>query len=313
MKKLLSLLTIAAAVCVCAAEKCDIGGKFGNFPSPIWINGSTPALQELYGGKKFLVVYIWQPDQAALADFPRIVTVAEKYNKKVAFSGIAIGSADRIKRFPGANRLTFPMNIDPKGAIASRVTMPAKLPVALILDDKNTLLWSGATAAVPMILDECLSGKFDLKEEIRKNVFARAVNEAVKAQKFEEAYKLLNKEWKKSCDSLELLNAQITLLTRKLNRPNDAFALAHEAQQKNPRDHRFYEAEYRLLGNPAHAKRLPGFFARVKKAFAGQPGVLMAFAIAEMGRPAEDLDMKLVISLAETGWNSKGFKRYWWS
>lgn len=307
--KIRLLILLLAAVNILAAEKCDIGKKFTGIPSPEWLDGTARTLKDLRGGKKFTVLYIWQPGQAALADFPRISAAADKFKKDAAFAGIAVSSMERIKRFPGAVRLGFPVNVDSRGAIIKDVVLPNKLPAALVLDSNDTLLWSGASAALPMILQECLAGKFDLKEEIRKNEFARAVNTAVKEQKFQQAFELLNAEWKKSCDSLELLNAQVVLLSRKLNRANDAFALLHEAQRKNPGDHRFFEAEYKLLGNPAFAQYLPAFFARIKKAFAGNPGVLMAFAMAEMGRPPETLDMQRVLSLAELGWRSQGFKK----
>ena len=309
MRRFLLLLTVLTAWSVLAAPQCDIGGKLESLPSPKWLDGTVRTVKNIRGDKKFAVLYIWHPDQAALTDFPRITLVADKFKSQVAFAGIAVGSEERIKRFPGVSRLGFPVNIDSKNAIADLVVLPAKSPVALIVDSNNTLLWSGATAALPLILKECLDGKFDLKEEMRKNEFSRAVNTAVKEQKFEQAYQLLNAEWKKSYDSLELLNAQIILLTRKLNRADDAFALLHEAQQKNPGKHQFFEAEYRLLGLPEFAKRVPDFFDRVKKDFSGQPAVLMAFAVAEMGRPPEALNMPLIISLLDLGWNSKGFKK----
>lgn len=309
MRRLALFLTVLAACSVLAAEKCDIGGKLHSLPSPEWMDGTFRKVADIRGNKKFAVLYIWRPDQAALTDFPRITAVTEKFRKQVAFAGIAIAGKERIKRFPGALRLGFPINADNKNAIADAVALPSKSPVALVLDSQNTLLWSGATAALPMILQECLDGKFDLKEEIRKNQFTNAVNKAVREQKFAEAYQLLNGEWKKTCDSLELLNAQVLLLTRKLNRADDAFALLHEAQRKNPGKHLFFEAEYRLLGHPAHAKRVPDFFVRVKQSFRDQPGVLMAFAMAEMGRPAESLDLPLVLSLVEMGWRSKGFAK----
>ena len=237
MRRFLLLLTVFTAWSALAAPKCDIGGKLESLPSPKWLDGTVRTVKDIRSDKKFAVLYIWQPDQAALTDFPRITLIADKFKSQAAFAGIAIGSEERIKRFPGASRLGFPVNIDSKNAISDLVTLPAKSPVALILDSNNTLLWSGATAALPMILKECLDGKFDLKEEMRKNEFSRAVNTAVKEQKFEKAYQLLNAEWQKSYDSLELLNAQIILLARKLNRADDAFALLHEAPQKNPGKH----------------------------------------------------------------------------
>ena len=304
----LTVVLLTACVSLSAA-KVGIGGRMGNFPSPAWLDGKSRTLKEVAAGKKFTVIYLWAPDQAALSDFSIITGIAERYKDSVNFASIAFGQSDRLKKFPAAMRLGFPVNADPEQALLALVEIPeGRLPLALVLDESHTIFWCGKSVALPRVLNECLAGKFDLKEEIRKSQFSRAVNTAVKAGEFRHAAKLLKEEWNRTPDSYELLNALVVLYTRKLNAPAEAFNIIHEAQRKNPGKHRFYEAEYRLLGNPAHEKRLPDFFARVKKEFAAKPGVLMAFAIAEMGRPAEKLDMALVISLAELGWVSNGFK-----
>ena len=298
-----------AALTLTAAARVEIGGRVENLPSPKWLDGGKRDLAALSAGKKFTVIYLWTIAQGSLTDFPRIAAVVERYGSEVAFVGVGVGPEERVRAFPGAGRLGFPINVDPEGAALTEFGVAARtLPAALVLDGQRKLLWLGRSAGLPGTLDRCLAGKFDLQEEIRKDKFAKAVGEAVQAQEFERALKLLREEWEKDPASLELLNAQVALLTRKLKKPDEAFALVHAAQKKNPGKHRFFEAEYKLLASPDQDKKLPEFFARVRKEFADQPAVLMAFAAAEMGRPPEDLNLKTVLALADAGWRSKGFK-----
>lgn len=304
-----ALCMALAALTLTAAARVEIGGAVGELPSPKWLDGGTRNLATLTAGKKFAVIYLWTIGQTSLSDFPRIASVAERYGSDVAFVGVGIGAEERLRKFPGSERLGFPVNADPEGAALNEFGVTARmLPAALVLDGQRRLLWRGRSAGLPGTLDRCLAGKFDLKEEIRRDQFAAAVGEAIRAQDFERALKLLREEWEKDPASLELLNAQVALLTRKLKKTDEAFDLIHAAQKKNPGKHRFFEAEYKLLAPPEQEKRLPEFFARVRKEFADQPAVLMAFAAAEMGRPADDLNLKTVLALADAGWRSKGFQ-----
>ncbi|MCI5779800.1 MAG: hypothetical protein MR051_08330 [Lentisphaeria bacterium] len=297
------------ALALTAAAETEIGGRIAALPSPVWLDGQSRTLARMKGDRKFTVLYLWTPNQAALADFSRIAGIAEKFGKDAAFVGIAVGTEERLKRFPGAVRLGFPINVDSRGAMLETAGVAAeRLPLALVLNKENTLLWQGRSAALPGVLAQCLAGTFDLKEEIRKHRFSRAVNTAVREGKFADAADLLHGEWEKSPDSIELLEAQLALLVRKLNRMDDALKLVHEAQRKNPGRHRFFEAEYKLLNQPGREAGLPEFFTRVRKEFADQPGVLMAFAVAEMGRPVETLNPARVLELADAGWRSSGFK-----
>ncbi len=309
MKKLLLLFFSAAVVFNAAAAKIAIGSKINGIPSPNYLDGQTRNFKKLLD-KKYCVIYLWKPNQAALGDFARIAGVFDKFKTDVNFVGIGSGNADILKKFPGAVRLGFPMNSDPKGAALETWGLAdAILPLCLLLDKNGTLLWRGKTPALPGQLKKCLSGKFNLVEEIRLDKFSSAVNAEVKAGRFDEAYKLLYKEWSSKKEGTpELVAPMISLLTKKLNRYDDAFKLLHEAQKKSSRTLRWYEMEYRMLGEKRFASKEKEFFDRVRKVFANSPGVLMAFAIAETKRPLAELDMKNVLSLLETGWCSNGFK-----
>ena len=309
MKKSVILFLSAVLGVNVFAAKIEIGAKISTIPSPVFLDGKTRNFKEFLG-KKYCVVYLWKPNQAALGDFARISGVFEKFKKDADFVGIGFANADILKKFPGAVRLGFPMNSDHKSAaLEAWGLVDAALPMCLLLDKNGTLLWRGKSAALPAQLNRCLSGKFNLIEEIRLDKFSTAVNAEVKAGRFDAAYKLLYAEWSSQKNGVpELIPPMISLLTKKLNRSEEAFKLLHEAQNKNPGNLRWYEMEYRMLGDKKFASREAEFFARVKKVFAEKPGVLMAFAIAESKGPLAELDMKNVLSLLETGWRSTGFK-----
>lgn len=307
--RLLCCVLTAVVMSFAVNAGINIGEKIKAFPSPVWLDGQNRAMTDFLKDKKVSVLYFWRADQHSLSDFSRIAGVAEKFRSQVSFAGIAPGSAEKLKRFPGAMRLGFPSNADENGEILEKWGLKsARLPQVWVVDSNGTLLWKGRSFQLPGVLNQCLDGKFDLQNAIRKERFSQAVNGAVKAGEFEKAASMLHQEWLKNTSSAELLEAQVALLTRRLKRPEDAFKLLQLAQQKNPGSIRFYELEYKLLADPAQSKHLPGFFQRVLKEFAGKPAILMAFAAAEMSRPAEQLNMGRVLLLADTGWRSHSFE-----
>ena len=101
----------AMAVVFSVSAKINIGEKITSFPSPVWLDGKNRAMTDFLRSKKVSVLYFWQADQHSLSDFPRISVVAEKFREKVGFAGIARGSAEKLKRFPGSMRLGFPVYV----------------------------------------------------------------------------------------------------------------------------------------------------------------------------------------------------------
>ena len=271
MKKLF-VLFFAAAIFNVFAVKIAIGTKISGIPSPVFLDGKTRNFKEFLD-KKYCVIYLWKPNQAALGDFARIAGVCDRFKNDVDFVGIGIGNAGVLKKFPGAIRLGFPVNADHKGAVLENWGLgEAVLPLSLVLDKNGTLLWRGRTPALAGQLQKCLSGKFNLLEEIRLDKFSGAVNAEVKAGNFDAAYKLLYQEWNSKKEGVpELVAPMISLLTKKLNRYEEAFKLLHEAQKKAPGYLRWYEMEYRMLADKQFAAKEKEFFSRVKSVFANSP------------------------------------------
>lgn len=299
------LLTVLAALLPLSAGVISTGERLSHLPSPLFLDGSTRTLQEL-ADKDFTVLFLWEMNQAALVEFSRVANIAENNSKDVRFIGAGIGELSGLQRFPGALRLGFPVNAD-KGALKKLLLRQGDpMPLTVLLDKSGTILWRGSLRHLPAVLRRCRQGKFDLKEEIRVEIFENNVNAALKNNETEKALAIIAGEYQKHPEKFDLLKQQLTLL-KKLDRFSDALALLHQAQQREPENYRIFELEYLLIGEREKTDLLPDFFARLKKNFAGKPDVLIAFAAAECKLPPEKLDLRTAIDLAAAGWQSQAF------
>lgn len=280
------------------------GSCLSHLPSPLFIDGSTKTLKEL-ADKKFTVIHLWEMNQAALIEFSRVANIAAGNRDDVRFIGAGIGDAAKLQRFPGAARLGFPVNAD-KGALKAMLCRPEDtLPLTVLLDRSGTILWRGKLNNLPAVLTRCRQGKFDLKEEIRLEAFKNRVKTALADNDNEKALALLAAEYQKHPEKFSLLKQQLDLL-KKLNRISEALTLLHQAQAKFPANYRIFELEYILLGEK-NTGLLPDFFTRLKKNFAKNPEILIAFATAECQLPPDKLELKTVLDLAQAGWQSQAF------
>ena len=312
MKKLFIFLAVAIFWCSASgnskAAPLKTGDKLKQLPSPLYLDDSTRNFADFLGQKKLVILHIWEMDHATLSEFYPVSNLANRLKDEVQFVGIAFGEHEKLKKYPGAANLGFPVNSDHKGSAKELLIRPKdQLPLIVILDKDGTLLWRGPFKQAYPVIKNCLSGKFDLAEHIRVEEFAAAVNAAVSAGELEKAIEMIAAEYRKHPAKVDLLLAQISLL-KKLNRLPDAYKILHEAQKHSPQNHRIFEIEYQLIGNNGELERLPEFFERVKKSFAGKPDILIAFAVAECKLPPENLQLKYAFDLAETGWESQAFK-----
>ena len=305
MRKIFSALLIALSALSLCGGVLKTGTKVTALPSPLFVDGKTRMLGDFFG-KKFVVLYIFEMDKAALDEFYKVHDVVRRNRDTADFVGIGIGSVAQLKKFPGVLKLGFPVNAD-RGEVRKLFLRDReKLPLSVVLDKNGTLLWRGSLKALPKILKECGSGKFDLKERIRVEVFSDAVNDAISKEKFDLALSMLREEFKVHPEKMDLIRTQLAVL-KKLNRIDEAFALLHDAEKMRPGSFRLFEMEYMLIGECKKMDKLPEFFARLKKNFSGNPGVLLGFALSECSLPPEELELKYVLDLVETGWRSQAF------
>lgn len=287
------------------AEVLKTGSQVTKLPSLAFLD-DTPRKLDKFLGRKFIVLYLWETTPASLQEFAAAANVAAASREIADFIGIGIGKHDDLKNFPGALRLGFPMNSDNGEAKKLFLRPGDTLPLAVILDKDGILLWRGSLRNVQKILRECVSGKFNLAEQIRMENFTREVDLAIKNEDLTKATGMLREEYDKHPEKLNLLRRQIKLL-KQLNRRNEAFAELHKAQKKLPDQYRVFEMEYQLIAEENGTDKLPDFFSRLKENFSDNPAVLIAFAMAECKLPPDKLNLAFAVDLAETGWKNQQF------
>ena len=305
LKLILSFLILTLSADIYASA-LKTGSQIRQLPSKTFLDGVDKNLNEFLDDK-FVVLYLWEMNQASLQEFYLAANTFTQCKKQAEFIAVGMGEAEKLKRFPGAVRLGFPVNADAKGAAKKLFARNGDtLPLAVILDKNGTILWRGKIQLVPKVLKECSEGKFNLSEQIRVEEFSLAVSNAVKNEELDKALAMIKEEYKRYPGKTDLLNAQISLL-KKLDRDKDVPALLHEAQKIRPQDYRIFEIEYRFIGDSGQLDLLPEFFTRLKKNFAEKPNILIAFAIAECKLPPDKLNLEFACDLAAAGWEGQHF------
>lgn len=278
-------------------------------PAGVWTKGEPVSLAELRG-KKAVVFYFWTVDQRALDDIPRMAQTARQFaDKPVAFVGVGCDSLNKVKGFFRVKELDFPILADDRAAFTRRFMREGeRLPLAAVVDKEGRLVWRGNTAALPAVLAKVLDGKFDLKENIRREKFSFQVSAALRKNHYEEAVALIDTELKDHPANVELVSLKATILARALKEPKQALKAVDEALEHAPKNVAFHEIKMKLLhsvGDPAELKR---FYAGLCRTFADDPMLLQRFAAVEMGRPVADQQPELYCMLMTAARNSPNFK-----
>ena len=278
-------------------------------PSPIWKDGKLHRLSD-YKNKKVTVLFIWNLDQQAIVNIPVMIRVVNAADPaKVAFLGVAGGTVEMINKFPGIAGLNFPICADHKRATAKiYLRRYDKLPLAVVIGRDGKLCWRGSIKQVPAVLKQIDSGKFDLAERIRAEKFSDAVSTAIREKKFKEAFKLINDEWQKHPENLELLSMQLLILTRHLQKSEQAFELIKNAHSRLPGNPAVYELEFQLIRNTAKLALLDDFVNRTIAAHAANPDLILQFAGMVVQIPARDLNLSWIHRMLQSGWKNGKFK-----
>ena len=317
MKKFLT-----AALCAAALAAFGADGKIA--PNTVKMLQTGETVPELAGawskgnpvklleqrGKNAVVLYFWSVDQAALEDMPRFAAVVRKYaGKPVVFVGVGCDRADKVAGFFRARELAIPTLVDDKFAVnALFLNLRHRLPAAAIVDKEGRLVWRGASALAPAVLDKVLNGTFDLKEHIRREKFAEKVQAALKKSHYEEAVALIDAELKLHPANVELVQLKATILARALKQPELALKAMDEALKTAPREVAFHEIKMKLLYSMHDEEGLKRFYGELCRTFADAPRVLMRFAGVEMGRPVVDNRPELYCMLMTAARDGRNFK-----
>ena len=309
MKKFI-LSIIAGVICaVKLAAAIATGEAAPNLPSPVWLDGKMYRLSE-YKNKKIAVLFLWSPDQRALAEFQNMNRIAKQYtDDQTVFLGIGNANAETLKKFPGVAQLPFPVSADHNRAAAQLFLRSFdRLPLAVVIGKDGRICWRGSIRQVPAVLKQIRSGKFDLAGRIRAEKFSLDVSNAIKAKKFDQANKLIYDEWLKHPANLELLSMYLLISGRHLKRFEDGFKVIALAHEKNPGNPGVGEQEFQLICSSGEFKRLPEFSKRMIAVHQTKPAVMIKFASMFSQLPVKEMQILQVHSFLSAGWRNGKFK-----
>ena len=314
MKKILTWLLLLCVGVIIAAEPVvsqvvATGAVSPELPSPLWIDGKHHRISE-NRGKKFTVLFLFSLDQTGLSEIPVMINAVKNCDSRTtAFYGVGNGTVEKLQKFPGVNKLPFPVNSDHKHA-AEKLFLREydRLPMAVVLDKEGKVNWRGRTALVPGVIRQLTAGKFDLQEKIRAEKFSAEVTAAVRGNDFEKALKIIRKEWDERPANTELISLQLLLLSKHLKRPDEAFKVIAEAHKRKPHDPVVFDLEYRLINNTGKKELEKPIFDRVTAEFSANPMVLLRFAGSELRRSAKLCNMEAVRDMLSAAWTKGKFK-----
>ena len=185
-----------------------------------WAQGGEVRLSELKG-KKYAVLFFWTISKQGTENFADVAKLAKEYEKKdVVFIGIGIDSADAVKNFIRLKELPFSVAADDKLASVNLYMRERdRVPMAAVIGRDGLLYWRGQPQVLKPVLDEVLSGKFDLKGRIERENFSQSVMDAMKIKDYPTVLKLLDAELGIYPDNMELVSLKVRLLASLMNKP----------------------------------------------------------------------------------------------
>lgn len=310
MKKILILLVISTIiVSKLAAAVATTGDMAPNIPSPIWMDGKVYRIAE-YKGKKFVVVFLWAPDQRALAEFQQMNRIARMpANADTAFLSVANCDLETLKKFPGAAKLTFPVCADHNRATAKLYMRSFdRLPLAVVIGKEGRIYWRGSIRQVPAVLKLIRENKFDLPERIRTEKFTLDVSDAIKNKQFDKANKLIYAEWERFPANLELLSMYLLISGRHLKRFDDGFKVIAEAGKKLPGNPEVGVLEFQHICSAGLFNRLDEFSKRMIAVHGSNPDTMTKFASLFIKLPAKELQPRQINAFLSAGWRNGKFK-----
>ena len=289
-----------------AAPAVATGEIAPEIPSPVWLDGKVHRVRD-YRDKKITVLFIFEANQPGIVAMAQMNTIARKSNPaEVAFYGVGAASPDVLKRLYGVRQLPFPVCADHKNSVAKLYRRNFdQLPMAVVIGKDGKVYWRGSIKTAPLVINQVMKGKFDLKERIRVEKFSAAVAAAARAKDYEKALRLVRAEWDSHPEDLSLLSLQFTLLYNRLKRVDDCFKLIGEAHRKLPANPGVYELELQLISQSGRSNLYSAYVNRVRKDFASKPMQLLFFAGKLSALSAKEFRPDLVTALLQTGWQAK--------
>ena len=274
-----------------------------------WTGGDPVKLAD-QRGKKLTVLYFWTVSQNTINDLPRFKEIVKRFSDRpVTFVGVGCDEFRKVDKFSEAWAIPASVLADDKLEMLRRYLRKSdRVPLAVVVDKEGRLVWRGQSAVLPRALEDILSGKFDLKEHIRKEKLAGDISAALAKGHAEEALKLVDAELVRDASNAELVSIKALILIRDLKRPADGIAAIDRAIENSPRKLALYDLKLRMIHFAKSEDRLPELYDKICENFADRPAVLLHYGEIEMNRPLQDNRPELYYRLISAAYHAPKFK-----
>jgi peroxiredoxin len=166
-RRTLGFALAAAAACALTrgALAVEIGDKAPELAVSEWVQGDPVKVADVAGGRTLLVVF-WRTFTEDVVDEMDRLDKLAKDRKDKAFDVVAVTTepADVVRTWLGAHKVGLRVGIDQFHAVEKAYARKEdkQLPISWLVDKAGVVVWKGSPDAAGHVVDEVLSGKFDL-------------------------------------------------------------------------------------------------------------------------------------------------------
>lgn len=283
------------------------GAVAPELPARAWVNGKPLKLGD-FKGKKPVVLYFWTITQTCASTFPNIAAIARHYDQKVGFIGVGCEEPERMQNFFRLKELPFPVISDDLLELVNLFLRERdRVPTAVVIDREGRVAWRGKVEVLPEVLEELLSGKFDLEGNIKREKFSNTVMEAMAKKEYEKVLELVTGELKSYPGNMELIDLKAKVLAQALNRTDESLEFLEAEHKAAPGNIKIYELALNIIKDARLYDRKPLWYDRLTVNFADQPMLLLQFAKQEMNNPVGAINLESACKLTRAAYSAPKF------
>jgi len=299
----------AASTVISAPQIVATGGIAPELPGAVWVSGKPVKLAD-FKGKQHVVLFFWTFQQSSFDAIPKINAMAKEYQGRgIAFIGIGCNEPKQLKGFLKMRSFDFPVMADDRLLALNRfLRLEDRVPVAVVVDKSGRLVWRGRCENLPRVLNELISGKFDLADEIRREKFSKELSSAMRKKDYDSVLRLSEAELKRHPGNVELLSLRAGVFTQIQKKPEKALQELDAAIAGNLRNLPLYELKLKVLRISKKDNDLSGFYRQIIANFGDMPLVLLKFADGELSRPISENRPEHFCNLVRAAYRSTGCK-----
>ena len=309
MKKfLLTVLLLCFALCLQASSPLAIGSKVPDIKLDVWYKNKKAPVETWLGKKTVAILFVTttMPDPLMIKRVEGYVQSLKKENVEIFF--VANGLPRNAKNIPAWKNLTIPTAFDLKSELFKTLggTME-RIPFWVVITPQRELAWRGRINLLPALIREMKSGKYSIKDAVRRERFTTAIGKLLREKKYAQAVELITAEQKIEPTNAELLGLKCNLLNR-LKKNKEALKEIDRVIALKPNNFVLYDFKLRFIRQTASAEPVLPVFEAIAKNFQNQPSFLLGMVKKEMALPLSQINPEGAYILARTAAASTKFR-----